>query len=166
LQNKVYIETTLFNFYFAEKGKQYLGKTVKYCHETKQFFDAVRAGKFEPYTSEYVIDEIEQESNEEHRLEMLKLVADCNVTILPDNENIRRLSRLYTEAGAISKTFPVDALHIAATTVYDLDFIVSLNFEHIVKDKTIQITAQINEAEGYKNVGIYEPGEVIRDEES
>jgi hypothetical protein len=43
---------------------------------------------------------------------------------------------------------------------------VSLNFQHIVKDKTAQITARINEAGGYKHVGIYEPAEVLDDEGS
>jgi len=162
--NKVYIETTLFNFYFADKGNQYFGKTVKYCHETKRFFNEILAGRFEPYTSEYVIAEIEREGNEEHRMEMLKLIADCNVTILSGDEEIERLAGLYIMADAIPETFPDDALHIASTTFHSLDFIVSLNFQHIVKDKAIQITAQVNKAEGYKNVGIHEPAEVINDE--
>jgi len=163
---KVYIETTLFNFYFAEKGNQYYGETVKYCQETKRFFEAVRGGKFEPYTSEYAIAEIEGEHNEKHRLEMLQLVADCNVTILPGDEKAKWLARRYIEAKAIPEKFPNDALHIASAAIYGLDFIVSLNFQHIVRDRAIQITAQINEAEGYKDVGIYEPGEVIGDEGS
>jgi hypothetical protein len=163
---KVYIETTLFNFYFAEKGKQYYGKTVKYCQDTKRFFEAIKAGKFEPYTSEYVIDEIEEENNEEHRLEMLKLIADYGITILPRDEKVEWLAGQYIDITAIPETFPDDALHIASTVIYGLDFIVSLNFQHIVKDRAIQITAQVNESEGYKNVGIYEPGEVISDEGS
>ena len=158
----IYIETTLLNFYFAEMGKQYFGKTVEYCQDTKRFFDEVKAGKFEPYTSEYVIEEIEEDSNTERRLEMLKLIADCKVKILPGNEETERLARLYIEAGAIPETFPDDALHIAITAVHGLDFIVSLNFQHIVKDKTIQITSQINEREGYKVIDIYEPAEVIK----
>ena len=163
---KVYIETTLFNFYFADKGKQYFGETVKYCQETKQFFEAVKAGKFEPYTSEYVIEEIRKESNEEHRREMLKLIGDCNVTILPEDEKAKSLAGQYIEAKAIPEKFPDDALHIASAVVHGLDLIVSLNFRHIVKERAIQITAQINGAEGYKDVGIYEPGEVIDDERS
>jgi hypothetical protein len=162
--NKVYIETTLFNFYFAENRNQYFGETVKYCQDTKKFFDAVRAGKFEPFTSDYVIAEIERESNEGHRLEMLQLIADCDVTILPENEETERLANLYLDGDAIPKSFPDDALHIASAVIHELDFIVSLNFQHIVKDKARRITARINEAEGYKNVAIYEPVEVIDDE--
>ena len=73
---------------------------------------------------------------------------------------------------SIRRTFPVhafvvwdDALHIASAAVHGLDFIVSLNFEHIVKDKAIRITATVNEAEGYEQIGIYEPGEVVKDDE-
>ena len=159
--HKVYIETTLFNFYFAEKGKQYFGKTVKYCQETKRFFEAVRAGKFEPYTSEYVIEEIRRESNEEHRLEMLKLIGDCNVTILPDDEKTEWLAGQYIEEKANSEKFPDDALHIASTVIHGLDLIVSLNFRHIVKERVIQEIARVNKAEGYKEIGIYEPEEVM-----
>jgi hypothetical protein len=54
-----------------------------------------------------------------------------------------------------------DALHIAASAIHGLDFIVSLNFEHIVKNKAKQITTRINKIVGYKEVGIFEPKEVI-----
>ncbi|MDR2842408.1 MAG: hypothetical protein LBV52_04330, partial [Spirochaetaceae bacterium] len=64
------------------------------------------------------------------------------------------------------ENFPDDALHIATTAIYDLDFIVSLNFQHIVKDKAIKMTSQINKENGYKHIGIFEPMEVINYEES
>ena len=58
---RVYLETTMFNFPFAEKGKQYYGKTIRYCQEAKKVFEILRTGKFEPYTSGYVTEEIERE---------------------------------------------------------------------------------------------------------
>jgi hypothetical protein len=42
-----------------------------------------------------------------------------------------------------------------------MDFIVSLNFRHIVKRKTIEETELVNYREGYKRIGIYTPAEVI-----
>jgi len=94
---------------------------------------------------------------------MLRLIDDYDITILPKNENTKPLARQYIEAGAIPERYLDDAIHIATAAVHELDFIVSLNFEHIVKDKAIRITSQVNEAEGYEHVGIYEPGEVISD---
>jgi hypothetical protein len=51
------------------------------------------------------------------------------------------------------------------TSVFNFYFIVSYNFKHIVKRKTIKMTELLNYREGYKKVGIYSPTEVIEDEE-
>ena len=160
---KVYIETTLFNFYFAETRGQYYGKTVVYCRDARRFFAAVEAGEFEPYTSEAVIDELMETHNTGHRAEMMKLVEDFAITSLPVNERVRWLADRYIEAGAIPAKQRTDALHVASATVHGLDFIVSLNFKHIVKDKAILLTAMVNEDEGYDGIGIHEPGEITDD---
>jgi len=47
--------------------------------------------------------------------------------------------------------------NIAAATIAVLDFIISLNFSHIVKHKTIIQTEIINAREGFKRVFIYTP---------
>jgi len=44
----------------------------------------------------------------------------------------------------IPEKFFTDAMHIATAAVYDLDMIISWNFEHIVKQKTITLTEKIN----------------------
>jgi hypothetical protein len=46
-------------------------------------------------------------------------------------------------------------------TVYGLDFIVSLNFQHIVREWTIKKVAEINAGEGFYPIGIYKPAEVL-----
>jgi hypothetical protein len=52
------------------------------------------------------------------------------------------------------------------TTVNGLDFIVSLNFQHIVRELTIKKVEEINKREGYKKIGIYKPSEVINGNEN
>jgi len=121
------------------------------------------AGDFEPYTSVYVIEELEETHKKGWRDEMMKLVGDFGVRVLPKNERVGRLADKYIEATAIPAKHRTDALHIASATVNGLDFIVSQNFEHIVKDKAIRLTAMVNEDEGYDCIGIYEPGEIIGD---
>jgi len=160
---RVYLETTLFNFYFAETRGQYYGKTTGYCQDARRFFEAITAGDFEPYTSVDVVREIKATRNEGRRAEMMKLFDDCGVMVLPKDERVERLADRYIEAGAIPARHRTDALHIASATVHGLDFIVSQNFEHIIKDKAIRLTAMVNEAEGYDVIGIYEPGEIIGD---
>jgi hypothetical protein len=53
-----------------------------------------------------------------------------------------------------------DALHIATVALHRLDFIVSLNFRHIVKKRAMEIVAMVNDAEGCGGIRICEPGEL------
>lgn len=57
-----------------------------------------------------------------------------------------------------------DALHIACASVNDLDAIISWNFEHIVKLKTKREVVGINVLLGYKEIGIYSPWEVVKND--
>ena len=54
---------------------------------------------------------------------------------------------------------------LAIPTIMDMDFIVSFNFKHIVKRKTMLMTEVINVREGYKKIGIFAPAEVIENDE-
>jgi hypothetical protein len=92
---------------------------------------------------------------------MLRLIPDYGVKIIEDTPEAERLAGLYLAGETVPVGFYTDALHIAMTAVYGLDFIVSLNFQHIVREKTIRITGEINVREGYKAIGIYKPSEVL-----
>ena len=60
--------------------------------------------------------------------------------------------------------YKTDGLHIAIATVNDLDMIISMNFQHIVKRKTKIGTGNINALNGYRVVKIYSPMEVVENE--
>ena len=66
--------------------------------------------------------------------------------------------------GALPQKSIADASHIAAASVNTLDMIISLNFRHIVKERTIEMTGAINTLLGYKPMKIKTPMEVIDDE--
>jgi hypothetical protein len=85
--------------------------------------------------------------------------------VLSANDAIKELANIYTLEGIIPERFFTDGLHIAAATVYELDFIVSFNFQHIVKRKTVEMTELVNFRQGYKRIGIYSPTEVIENVE-
>ena len=61
----------------------------------------------------------------------------------------------------VSPAWETDAAHIAITAVNGLDFIVSLNFTHIVRPWTVERVRRVNFREGYKPIGIYKPSEVL-----
>ncbi len=62
----MYLETTIFNFPFADDSPQYKADTLK-------LFEEIKEGKFKPFTSEYVIQELEADRNTEKRERMKAL---------------------------------------------------------------------------------------------
>jgi len=150
----IYLETTIFNFPFAEDAPQYQA-------DTRRLFAEVKSGKFQPFTSEYVTQELNSARDTEKLEKMKDLITDYNITVIPVSNEVGRLADVYVESGIIPKKYVTDALHIAAATVAGLDYIVSLNFRHIVKHKTIIETEIINAREGFKRVFIHTPAEVI-----
>ena len=86
-------------------------------------------------------------------------------SVVPTSEEAEKLADLYVAEGIITERYVTDGVHIATAAVNDLDFIVSFNFQHIVKRKTIILTEAVNLREGYRRVGIFSPTEVIENVE-
>jgi hypothetical protein len=72
----------------------------------------------------------------------------------------------YIQAGIVNKKSLQDALHVAVATIAKSDLIVSWNFKHIVHFDKIPKYNAINLLNGYNNIGIYSPLEVIEYEKT
>ena len=156
-KQKIYLETTLFNFYVDEDRDAHAA-TVK-------LFKEIAMEKYEAYASTYVTDELEN-APETKRYKMMGLITKYNITVLASTDEAVRMADIYIEEGIIPQKYRADGLHIAIATVNDLDIIVSMNFRHIVKRKTILTTGKINNLNGYRAIEIYSPMEIIEDEDS
>jgi predicted nucleic acid-binding protein len=150
---KIYLETSVFNFYFADDAPDKREDTLR-------LFEEIRQGKYEPYTSDYVVDELSL--CEEPKQSMMKnLLDEFSVLTLPMDSEAEALADVYVSEKIIPVRYRADGIHIAVTAASGLDFIVSFNFQHIVKRKTVEMTEIINYRQGYKKVGIYSPTEVV-----
>jgi predicted nucleic acid-binding protein len=154
---KIYLETTMFNYYFDADRDAHA--------DTVALFEECQIGLFEAFTSDYVLREIDNDKTAK-RDEMRSLIKKYDIKVLAATEETDSLAKRYTDEGALPKGSFADACHIAATAVYGLDMIVSLNFRHIVRDKTMTATSEINALSGYKQIKIYAPMEVINREKS
>ncbi len=154
----IYLETTIFNFPFADDAPQYKADTLK-------LFAEIKEGKFKPFTSRYVLDELDDTKDKEKLKAMKALVTEYSIEVLPENEEAMRLAELYISSHVIPEKYATDAVHLATAAITGLDYIVSLNFKHIVKHKTIIESEIINAREGYKRVFIHTPAEVIDHED-
>ena len=152
---RIYLETTLFNFY-VDEGREAHPYTV-------QLFKEIAAEKYETFTSTYVTDELEK-APEAKRDKMMNLIVEYGVTVLAPNDEAVKLADIYVAEGIIPQKYRTDGLHIAIATVNNLDMVISMNFQHIVKRKTKVATGSINVLNGYRAVEIYNPMEVVEDE--
>ena len=101
---KIYLETTLFNYYFDEDRDAHT--------DTVRLFKECAAGKFEPYTSLYVVDELNDAPNEK-RDKMIALIKQYNITVLAASDEADNLARRYLVEGVLPQGSLTDASHIS-----------------------------------------------------
>lgn len=75
------------------------------------------------------------------------------------------MAEQYIKAGIIPVKYEDDAFHIAMATIFDCSAIVSWNFTHIVKLKTIIGVNSINIGLGYRKIEIVSPMSIVGEEE-
>ncbi|MBQ9527059.1 MAG: hypothetical protein IJR68_05555 [Fretibacterium sp.] len=145
----------MFNYYF-DAGREGHNDVVR-------LFEAIGAGVFEGYASQYVVRELKN-APEPKRSSMLALMEQYGISALDETPDADNLAKIYIEAGIIPKSHPFDSLHIAAATVYRLDCIVSYNFKHINRARTQISVTGVNNNEGYGGLTICTAEEVMDDE--
>lgn len=149
---KIYLDTTIPNYVFNDHvpDKQ---------EAAKKLFTSIKAGKFEAYISTAVTREINNTTDQILKDKLISVIKDME--ILEISSECIDLANEYIKREVIAQKNTDDALHIACASVYEMDFLISYNFEHIVRIKTIDNIAAINVLLGYRMPRIIIPEEVI-----
>ena len=148
---KLYLDTSIFNFVFADDAPQERDLTRKFFKQVDQY---------EIYFSDIVIKEVAR-CHSPKRENILRLIDQHDFEELSLDEQARILARKYIKEGIIPAKYMDDAHHIAIASVNGIDAILSWNFEHIVKLKTKREVVGINMFMGYGPIDIYSPLEVV-----
>jgi len=154
---KIYLETTLFNYYF-DKERDAHANTVT-------LFKDIAEGKYEAFTSDEVARELENAPSPKKE-NMLALIGEYQIIQLPVDNAVDKLADLYVAEGIIPSKYRTDGVHIAVAAVNGLDFVVSMNFQHIVKPKVKRLANAVNIVKGYRPIEIISPMEVTEHEDS
>lgn len=85
--------------------------------------------------------------------------------IVDITEKALTLRQAYLDAKIVSAKYSNDALHVALATVSDCPIIVSWNFKHIVHYQKIPLYNAVNILQGYNQIAIYSPLEVMKYED-
>jgi hypothetical protein len=88
-------------------------------------------------------------------------LPDASIEAVPVIEEAERLQTLYLREAVVGTSCANDALHVALATTARADMIVSWNFKHIVHFDKMRGFNAINLREGYAQLSIYSPLEVV-----
>ena len=146
----LYLDTSVPSAYFDERVKERQEATIKFWTEVLP--------NYQVYVSDITIEELENANEEILRKNLRKLVRGFK--ILKTNERIKDLARVYIEKGVFPGRYINDALHVAIASFYEIYYVVSWNFEHLVKVKTRRWVNSVNILEGFREIEIVSPQEL------
>jgi predicted nucleic acid-binding protein len=159
----IYLDTSIINFLFADDAPELRDITILF------FSSIVRKGIYDIWISSVVVDEIQQTADEAKRERLLNAVRDYDLPILDttsSKQEIRDLANKYIESKAIPPGKEEEALHVAISTVFEIDVLLSWNYRHLANLSRERRIMLVNLSEGYaKPLRIITPMEVITDEE-
>ncbi|MFZ4854919.1 MAG: type II toxin-antitoxin system VapC family toxin [Desulfuromonadaceae bacterium] len=146
MKTKIYLDTSVPSAFFdtSKPMRQLI---------TQKWFEN-EAVSYEIYISALTIQEIERLRNPEKLINIRKLLANGNVTMLDITDEAIALGEEYIRGGAIPASEPEDAYHIAIATVHGIETLASWNFKHIVSINPIRKIHEINLKRGYQIVEI------------
>jgi len=148
---KIYVENSVISAYhFAPRS---------IVAVTRRFFERAIREKYELFTSDVTIAELEK-AKTDVREKSLKVIEAFNVKIVSMTGEAMDLAGEYVKRGVIPARYRPDAEHIAVASVFGFDVLTSWNLSHIVKLKTKRLVRIINEELGYLVPDIVRPDEV------
>lgn len=160
--SKLYLETSVFGFYFDQGEVNYGKRDI-----TQRLFAQIRDGIFEGYSGAATVLELERTGDRQLRSAMFGLLSDSGIQILKLDSDLQRdvalLAEAYVVQGAIPATKVDDAVHIATMVVRpELDILVTWNCRHIANLSVERKVKAITLGSGYDfNFRIMTPEEVI-----
>lgn len=137
MPTRVYIETTIPSFYHTLRTDP---ESVARMHWTRQWW-AEWGPKCELYSSPAVVVELERGSAEKtkERLSLLSEVEFLNVT-----EEVIRIAEIFIERFVMPNDPGGDAMHLALTSFYKLDVLLTWNCLHLANPNKMGHIRKVN----------------------
>lgn len=146
---KIYTDTSVLGGVFDDE----------FSKPSKAFFEQLKMGLFEVLISAVVLGEIEFAPQKVKDFFESTLPY---VNVVDISEEALKLRNAYLDAKILPTKFSDDALHVALASVSECRIIVSWNFKHIVHFKKIPLYNAVNILNGYNQISIFSPLEVIK----
>jgi predicted nucleic acid-binding protein len=155
---KLYLDTSVISFYFAEDAPEKMAVTRRFFDE-----ELSKAG-YEIYLSALTLEELGNCNDLALQRKLVEFVSGLPAIILESTGEVDAISKRLDEDGVIPTKYLDDAVHLGLALMSGMDYVVSWNFKHLVKPKTKKAVRILCIQEGYKEIEIVTPEEVADDE--
>ena len=151
---KLYIETTVPNFLFADDAPEKQ-------NATEVFFDWLEISPDKLYTSELVFTELEETPDPVLREKLLTTINDLDCVVLPLTPEAAGFSERLVAEKVIPVRYRDEAVHAALCVLHEMDVLVTWNMQHLVNPRKIEAINLVAMRAGYGPIRIHTPEEVM-----
>jgi hypothetical protein len=141
---RVYLDTSVISFLFAEDSPDF--RKV-----TEDFFSRY-AARFDLFVSVVVPIEISKDPNLDRRRRLINILKEHPITLLPDSrdDEVQALATVYIDRNVVPPSKKEDAMHVAYSTVFEMDILLSWNFKHLANIHREERILAVNRELGYR----------------
>ncbi|WP_204151001.1 type II toxin-antitoxin system VapC family toxin [Leptolyngbya sp. CCY15150] len=155
MSETIYVETSIIGYLTARSSNNLI--LMANMETTRQWWDG-RRSQFMLYISQVVLDEVAR-GDGEMASRRLKILRDF--PLLEINQAVQDLAVQFLSNSNLPPKASDDALHIAAATVYGLDYLLTWNCRHIANAQIQKKLLQISLDAGYELPTICTPYELM-----
>jgi phosphopantetheine adenylyltransferase len=149
LKQKIYIDTSVIGGCFDKEFETW----------SNLLFEDFKSGKRLAIVSDITLDELSDAPR--HVQDIFETIPNDSLEILISDSETKKLADLYINENAITTKFYEDALHIAISTINQVNVLASWNFKHIVNLYRIRLYNAVNLKHGYSLLEIRTPREIL-----
>ena len=157
IKRSLYLDTTIPSYYYDQRKEL----DIRYRRKVTRDWWTDEKDSFDLYISELVLVEL-QRRNYPQKEKVIHLVKD--ISILPIVSDIEDIVREYLKNYLMPRTDVGDAFHLAYTSFYKIDYLLTWNCKHINNTATKPIIRNICEKNGFKYPEICTPLELLNEE--
>ena len=148
-KQRIYLDTSVFGGYYDIEFEEF----------TKPLFERINNGEFTIIFSTML--ETELEFAPEKVRKIVRSIESEDTEFVEETDVAVELATEYITENVVGKTSYPDCLHIALATINQADILISWNFKHIVNVERIRGYNSINIKNGYKQLDIRSPRELM-----
>ena len=150
---KIYLDTSVISHLHQLDVPDKMDDTVALWKNIKQ-------GMYDVYISEIALSEISENSESKQDI-LIKYLSEIEYTQISVDDEVISYANKIIEEGILTEKSYDDCLHLGCAVVSQCHIILSWNFKHMVRVKTVNGIRYINAMLGYHGIDIYSPNMII-----